>query len=110
MIQHDEAFWLEHERRRVEQNASVAQYCAANGLALSTFGHRVSGKKRTASGQARASSSKSAPSSAAFVAVTAQVPEASAPAGIDVTLQGMTMHLQGQAAERVLDQLLRRLG
>lgn len=46
MVEHGAAFWREHEQRRVAQGLSVPQYCAANDLALSTFRHRVYGKKR----------------------------------------------------------------
>jgi hypothetical protein len=43
MVEHGEAFWREHEQRRVAQGLSVPQYCAAHDLALSTFRHRVYG-------------------------------------------------------------------
>lgn len=47
MVQHDDVFWHDHEQRRVEQGVSMPQYCAANGLALSTYRHRVNGKPRS---------------------------------------------------------------
>jgi hypothetical protein len=43
-VQRDNAFWLEHERRRVDLGQSARQYCAANGLALSKYRLRVNGK------------------------------------------------------------------
>jgi len=56
MRQLDDAFWREHERRRVGMGMTVPHYCAANGLALSTYRHRVSGKKRTSARSATSSS------------------------------------------------------
>lgn len=73
MVQHDEAFWREHEQRRLEQGVSMPRYCAANGLALlSTYRHRVNGKKRA---NAEPASSRPTPMptpsrSAAFVPVS----------------------------------------
>ena len=114
MVQHDESFWREHERLRVEQGRSIAQYCAAHGLALSTYRHRVYGKKRTGSPSAR-------PPQAAlertdrrpqpprgFVALTT-TPVEIAPAPVEVTWQGMTLRLHGEAAERVLVEVVKRL-
>ena len=67
MVQHDDAFWRDHEQRRLEQGVSVRQYCSTNGLALSTYRHRVDGKKRSS---ARPAAAKPTPSqSAAFVPV-----------------------------------------
>jgi hypothetical protein len=101
MVQHDEAYWREHERRRLELGMSVRQYCAANDLALSTYRHRVSSKKR-----ASAKTTTGSPSPA-FVAVTP--PPAAAAAVIEVALDGMTMRLCGSAAERVLARVIERL-
>lgn len=105
MVRHDDAFWREQERRRVELGMNVPQYCAANGLALSTYRHRVNGLKRK-------STKASAPTSAAarspsFIAVAP--PHAEAAAIIEVTLEGMTMRLCGAAAERVLARVMDRL-
>lgn len=76
---------------------SVSQYCAATGLALTTYRLRVGGKKRPAQ--------TAAPS---FVAIT--TPAAPAEAGtVEVVLQGVTMRLGGAAAERVLSRVLERL-
>ncbi|WP_334166176.1 IS66 family insertion sequence element accessory protein TnpA [Tepidimonas sp.] len=97
MVSHDDAFWQEHEQRRIEQGMSVSQYCAATGLALTTYRLRVGGKKR-----AQQSATPS------FVAITK--PAAPAETGtVEVVLQGMTMRLGGAAAERVLSRVLERL-
>jgi len=97
-VQRDDAFWCEHERRRVELGQSARQYCAANGLALSTYRLRVKGQKR-ASGNPSA-----APT---FVAVTSS---GEAAAAIEIVLEGgTTMRLCGSAAERVLARVMERL-
>jgi hypothetical protein len=108
MIQHDDAFWCGHERRRIEQGLSVPQYCAANALALSTYRHRVSGKKRARTASLGPSSSPDCAETPAFVAVTPPRQAASA-AAVEVTLEGMTLRLHGEAADRVLDQVVGRL-
>ena len=105
MLQHDDAFWREQERRRVELGMTVPQYCAANGLALSTYRHRVSGKKRTGAKTAT-SSSQSSPTPA-FVAVTPAPTETAV--AIEIALEGMTMRLCGTAAESVLARVMERL-
>jgi hypothetical protein len=105
MVQHDDAFWREHGQRRVEQGLSVREYCAANGLALSTYRHRVNGTKRA---RAKAAAAKSAPSQpAAFVPVSASQPAVAAL--LEITLDGMTLRLNGEAAERVLAGVMARL-
>ena len=105
MVQHDEAFWREHEQRRLEQGLSVRQYCAANALALSTYRHRVSGKKRAS---ARAAATEPTPSrSPSFVTVSAARLEPAAL--VEIALQGMTLRLSGEAAERVLAGIMARL-
>ncbi|MDM0084570.1 hypothetical protein QTI17_28610 [Variovorax sp. J31P179] len=105
MVQHDEAFWRDHEQRRLEQGLSVPQYCAANALALSTYRHRVSGKKRAS---ARPLVTKPMPSrSPSFVPVSA--PQAELGALVEIALQGMTLRLSGEAAERVLASVMARL-
>jgi hypothetical protein len=98
MVSHDDAFWQEHERRRREQGLSVSQYCAATGLALTTYRLRVGGKKRPAQ--------TAAPS---FVAIPAHAGRAADAGMVEVVLQGMTMRLGGAAAERVLARVLERL-
>ena len=102
MVQHDEAFWREHERRRLAEGLSVRQYCAANDLALSTFRHRVNGNKRSS---AKPAVSKSQP--AAFVPVSTPWPCAAAL--VEIVLEGMTLRLSGEAAERVLAGVMARL-
>src|SRR6478735_11334283 len=89
MVQHDEAFWRDHEQRRLEQGLSVRQYCSANALALSTYRHRVSGKKRSS---ASAAVAKPTPSrAAAFVPVSTARAEVAAL--VEVALEGMTLRL-----------------
>ncbi len=105
MVQHDAAFWRNHEGRRLEQGLSVPQYCAANGLALSTYRHRVYGKKRAST---MSPVSKPAPSQAAtFVPMTASRP--SPAAFVEVVLEGMTLRLGGEAAERIVAGVMARL-
>nr|WP_015586010.1 hypothetical protein [Comamonas sp. 7D-2]AGJ70660.1 hypothetical protein [Comamonas sp. 7D-2] len=84
---------------------SVPQYCAANALALSTYRHRVNGKTRSS---ARPAAAKSTPSrSAAFVPVSTPRPEVAAL--VEIALEGMTLRLNGEAAERVLAGVMARL-
>jgi hypothetical protein len=69
MMQHDYAFWCDYEQRRLEQGVSVPQYCGAIALALSTYRHRVSGKKRAS---VRPAAAKPTPSrTPSFVPVAA---------------------------------------
>lgn len=103
MVQHDDAFWREHDRRRLELGMSTRQYCAANGLAVSTYRLRLNGQKRKSAKTA----SLPATSSPAFVAVTP--PPVEATAVIEIALEGMTMRLGGSAAERVLARVMERL-
>ncbi|MGJ7511971.1 IS66 family insertion sequence element accessory protein TnpA [Variovorax sp. GT1P44] len=103
MVQHDDAFWRDHEQRRLEQGLSVRQYCVANALALSTYRHRVTGKKRS-----RAKPANSVPQQpGAFVAVSA--PRPAVAALVEIALEGMTLRLSGEAAERVLAGVMARL-
>lgn len=105
MVQHDESFWRDHEQRRLEQGVSVSQYCAANALALSTYRHRLNGRKRSS---ASATAAKPIPSQpAAFVPVSHARPEVAAL--VEVALEGMTLRLSGEAAERVLAGVMVRL-
>jgi hypothetical protein len=108
MVERDDAFWQEQERRRLELNISVPQFCAANGLALSTFRHRVYGKNRTA---ARATAPvQAAKAAASFIAVTTpREPCTGTDVTVELALVGMTLRLCGNAAERVVDRVLERL-
>lgn len=107
MVQRDEAFWREHERRRVELGMGVRRYCDANGLALSTYRHRVNGKKcRSAKAPAASSTTATSP---AFLAVTAPPAADAAAAVLEIAVEGMTMRLRGAAAERVLARVMDRL-
>ena len=117
MLERDDAFWQAHERRRLEQGLSIPRYCAANGLALSTYRHRVEGRQRlNAKAKNNAQMSSALPGSqtaaatplAAFVAVS--MPGATPAAALEIELQGMTLRLTGAAAERVLASVIRRLG
>lgn len=109
MVERDDAFWREHERRRQELGMSVRQYCAAHDLALSTFRHRVSGRKRTGS-KAAPSSLVTAPKAPSFIAVTAPRDEADThDAHVEIALDGMTLRLRGGAADRVVARVLDRL-
>jgi hypothetical protein len=109
----DDAFWKEQERRRREQGLSVAQYCQANGLALSTYRHRTSGRRR---GRAASAAPTATPAPAAsmeaaparFIAVPAETPAAAAP-GVEIVLEGMTLRLAGAAADRIIERVLERL-
>jgi hypothetical protein len=98
---HDDAFWLEHERRRVESGLSARQYCASNGLALSTYRLRLKGIKR-----AKAEVQAGPASRPAFVAIGAPRDEA---ATVEVAVEGMTVRLYGAGAERVLRRVMERL-
>lgn len=104
MVQRDDAFWRDHEQRRREQAVSVRQYCAANALALSTYRHRVNGKKRSSQRPAAAPTPSRA---AAFVPVSTTRPEAAAL--VEIALPGMTLRLSGGAAERVVAGVMARL-
>lgn len=105
MLQHDNAFRRAHERQRQEQGMTVPQYCAANGLALSTLRHRVNGKKHM---HAHSRPERLAPSQRpAFVAMSAPPPSSSAL--VEVALEGMTLRLSGEAADRVVASVMARL-
>jgi hypothetical protein len=100
----DQAFWSAHEARRVELGQSVRGSCEANGLALSTYRHRASGRPR----RARGSEASEAPAAARFIAVTPAASEQ--PCTVEVRVgEGMSVRLGGSAAERVVAQLLARL-
>lgn len=101
MVAYDDAFWQEHERRGVEQGLSIRQYCSTHGLALSTYRHRVSGRRR--SGGARSAPGAMA-ASPPFVEVTRSQPM---PASvIEVVLQCVTLRLTGEPAQQVLARVL----
>jgi hypothetical protein len=104
MVAYDDAFWQDHERRRVEQGLSIRQYCATHGLALSTYRHRVSGRKRSSAGR---SSPGAAAASPPFVEVTRS--QAAAPSTIEVVVQGLTLRLTGEPAQQLLSRVLERL-
>lgn len=118
MMERGDAFWQEHERQRLESGMSVPQYCRAHELALSTYRHRVSGRRRGVSSAATAAVVTGAPTArkaASFVALSAPVtPKAAAmtaptAASLEISLGGMTLRLQGEAADRVLERVMARL-
>ncbi|AYH43206.1 hypothetical protein [Azoarcus sp. DN11] len=112
MMARDDTFWQQHETLRREQGLSIPQYCEVNGLALSTFRHRVGRLVRTGAGVEPASraKSKSADARGQFIALPHGVDAPSLSAEIEVRLPGtMTLHLQGAAAQQVLDRILAQL-
>ena len=120
MVERGDTFWREHERQRVECGMSVPQYCEAHELALSTYRHRVSGRRRgvntaataTAAGTTIAATARKAASFVALSAPVASKAAATAAQGnesLEVSLGGMTLRLQGEAAVRVLERVMARL-
>lgn len=105
MVERDDAFWREQERRRLELGMSIRQFCAAHDLALSTYRHRVSGRPRTGAKGASPASAKSQPPS--FIAVAA--PRDASDAVVEIALGDMTVRLHGVAADRVVARVLSRL-
>lgn len=114
----DDAFWQAHERKRVEQGLSIAKYCQAQGLALSTYRHRLR-HERDALGRGRRAGARSgAPAAAAqpprdacFVPVAAAHPAARSTAAssaeVEVrTPEGLVIHLAGTAAQQLLQRLM----
>lgn len=112
MMARDDGFWRQHEALRREQGLTIPQYCEANGLALSTFRHRVGRLVRAEAGVEPASraKSKSADARGQFIALPHGTPPSSRSAEIEVRLPGtMTLRLQGAAAQQVLDRILAQL-
>ena len=100
----DAAFWQEHERKRLEQGLSMPAYCKANGLAISTYRHRMSGRVRKSTRAAPDALAKAAP---AFTAVTPAAVQGEY--AVEVLAEGMTLRLAGAAAERVVQRVLEKL-
>ncbi|WP_157866552.1 IS66 family insertion sequence element accessory protein TnpA [Aromatoleum aromaticum] len=112
MVARDDRFWQQHEALRREQGLSIPQYCEANGLALSTFRHRVGRLVRAETDVEPASraKSKSADARGQFIALPHGADASSRSAEIEVRLPGtMTLRLQGTAAQQVLDRILAQL-
>jgi hypothetical protein len=120
MVERGDAFWQEHERQRLETGMSVPQYCLAHELALSTYRHRVSGRRRGVNTAATATTvaatiATTARKAASFVALSAPVASRAAATAaqgnesLEVSLGGMTLRLQGEAAVRVLERVMARL-
>jgi hypothetical protein len=112
MVARDDTFWQQHEALRREQGLSIPQYCEANGLALSTFRHRVGRLVRAETGGEPASraKSKAADAPGQFIALPHGADASSRSAEIEVRLSGtMTLRLQGAAAQQVLDRILAQL-
>jgi hypothetical protein len=78
MLCRDAAFWQEHERRRLESGLSVPQYCKANGLALSTYRHRIKGQRSGQGSSAAVQQPGAAVAAARFVAISAAAPSSEA--------------------------------
>lgn len=100
----DQTFWSAHEKRRIELGLSVRAYCDDNGLALSTYRHRTSGRPR----RGRGAGVDEAPAGVRFIAVTPAAVEQSCTVEVRVG-EDMSVRLGGTAAERVVAQLLARL-
>lgn len=112
MESRDDTFWQGHEALRREQGLSIRQYCEANGLALSTFRHRVGRLMCAEAGVEPASRAKSQSGDARgqFIALPHGAAPSSRGAEIEVSLPGaMTLRLQGAAAQQVLDRILAQL-
>jgi hypothetical protein len=116
MVERGDAFWQEH----LATGMSVPQYCLAHELALSTYRHRVSGRRRgvntaataTAAGTTIAATARNAASFVALSAPVASKAAATAAQGnesLEISLGGMTLRLQGEAAVRVLERVMARL-
>lgn len=101
MVARDDACWGRHEALRREQGLSIPQYCAANGLALSTFRHRV-GRLAHADGGGSAAGTRPQPTGARgqFIALPHEADQRSRGMEIEVQLPGaLTLRLQGTAAQ-----------
>ena len=117
MVERGDAFWQEHERLRLESGMSVPQYCEAHELALSTYRHRVSGRRRGGSAVATGTTATTATARQpiSFVALRAPAaPKAAATVAqgaeaLEISLGGMTLRLNGKAADRVLERVMARL-
>jgi hypothetical protein len=108
MLCRDAAFWQEHERRRLESGLSVPQYCKANGPALSTYRHRISGQRSGQGGSAAVQQPGVA--AAKFVAIGAAAPSSEATSSAEVSLGGgVTVRFAGVAAEALLQHVMARL-
>ena len=117
----DAEFWRAHERRRIEQGLTVAQYCKANDLASSTYRRRAKGPSGVGTGgrrdgRAYASASASSPSGVAsgghFLQLPTRDPSGICAEGCDVrvrTAQGLVTELSGAAAQQWLQRLARSL-
>jgi hypothetical protein len=103
----DDAFWLGHEERRLNQGMSTRQYCHDNGLALSTYRYRLA-KHRRSSGAMQAETA--APkASTSFIAIGSPA-SSSIASEVEIALcGGITLRLAGASAERVLARVLERL-
>lgn len=103
----DDAFWLAHEQRRLNQGVSVRQYCHDNALALSTYRYRLA-KQRRSSGSIQAETA-AARASTSFIAIGSPA-GSSISSDVEVALAtGITLRLTGASAERVLARVLERL-
>lgn len=110
MLCRDAAFWQEHERRRLESGMSMPQYCKANGLALSTYRHRINGQRSGQGSGAAVQQPGVAVATAKFVAIGAVAPSSEATSSAEVSLGGgVTVRFAGVAAEALLQHVMARL-
>ena len=104
----DDAFWLAHDQRRLNQGMSVRQYCHDNALALSTYRYRMAKHRRT-KGATPFDTPPAKASNSSFIAIGAPA-SASIASDVEIALAaGITLRLTGASAERVLARVLERL-
>jgi hypothetical protein len=109
MLCRDAAFWQEHERRRQESGMSMPQYCKANGLALSTYRHRITGQRSGQGSSAAVQQPGAAMAAAKFMVIGAAQPSIEA-ASAEVSFGGgVTVRFAGAAADALLQHVMARL-
>lgn len=111
---HEDDFWREHERCRLQRGLSARAYAAAAGLSYYTFRHRVRQLSPAASAVG-VGTKKGVDRRGQFIAVgagaasRADAGAAGRSTGIEVLAGGLTLRLHGEAGERVLAEVLVRL-
>lgn len=104
---HDASFWREHDAERRRCGQSVVEYCAAQGLALSTF-RRWASRFNQESGTPDASSP---PFLALPIRSNERACNAASVIAVEVVLgEGVSVKLGGEAGARVIECVLARLG
>ena len=110
MLCRDAVFWQEHERRRLDSGLSMPQYCKANGLALSTYRHRINGQRSGQGSSTAVQQPGAAVAAARFVAIGSVTPSSEAASSAEVSLGGgMTVRFAGAAADALLQHVMARL-